>query len=60
MKISDFYNEVARKVDTAGTKINVAETKRVLAVAFQMLAAMPAAEALDTVAKAMASSSKKK
>ena len=38
MKLSDFQNEVSRRVDTAGTKINVAETKRVLAVAFDVLA----------------------
>ena len=36
MKLSEFQNEVSRRVDTAGTQINVAETKRVLAVAFEV------------------------
>jgi hypothetical protein len=60
MKVSEFYNEVARKVDTSGTKINVAVTKRVLSVAFQMLGKMSASEFAETVAKAVAASGKKR
>ena len=59
MTVNDFYNEVARKVDTDKTKINAAETKRVLSEAFKLLAAMPAAEALDIVAKAVGTAAKK-
>jgi hypothetical protein len=60
MKVNDFYNEVARKADTTGTKINAAATRRVLKVAFQMLGKMSATEFSETVAKAVASASKKK
>ncbi len=42
MNLNDFYNHVSRLTDTAGSQINVAETKRVLAVAFQELSQMPA------------------
>ena len=60
MKLSDFYNEVSRKTDTKGTAINVAETKRVLATAFDLLAELPAADAADVVAKGLAAAMKKK
>lgn len=60
MKVSDFYNEVARKADTAGTKINVAATKRVLSVAFQMLSKMSAADFAETIARAVAAAKSKK
>ena len=59
MKLSDFYNEVATHVDTAGTKINVAETKRVLAVAFDVLSRLDAAELADTLAKGLAQAKKR-
>ena len=51
MKLSDFQNEVSRRVDTAGTKINVAETKRVLAVAFDVLGELDGAGLVDVVAE---------
>jgi hypothetical protein len=60
VSISDFYNEVSRRVDTDKTKINVAETKRVLSEAFLVLAAMSAAEAFDIVAKCLTNAAKKK
>lgn len=60
MTISDFYNEVSRKVDTDKTKINVAETKRVLSEAFKILAAMSAADAFDVVGKCITTAAKKK
>jgi hypothetical protein len=59
MKVTDFYNEVSRRVDTEKTKINVAECKRVLAEAFAVLATMDAAEVLDTVSKGVAGAKKK-
>ncbi len=59
MTVNDFYNEVARKADTDKTKINAAETKRVLSEAFKILAALPTAEALDVVSKAIGSAAKK-
>lgn len=59
MKVSDFQNEVSRKVDTAGTAINVADTKRVLACAFDELAKMDAAEATDIISKSLATAKKR-
>lgn len=60
MKITDFYNEVSRRVDTATTQINVAETKRVLSEAFIVLEKMDAAELADTIAKGLAQAKKKR
>ena len=60
MTISDFYNEVARKADTDKTKINAAETKRVLSEAFKILAAMPGPDLMDILAKCIANAAKKK
>ncbi|QEG24926.1 hypothetical protein [Mariniblastus fucicola] len=51
--LNDLYNEVARKADTAGVKINVAETKRVIACFFDVLEDYKAAEAFDFVAKGL-------
>jgi len=59
MTLSDFYNEVARLADTDTQKISVSETKRVLAVAFQVLAAMSAADSTDVLAKGLLTASKK-
>lgn len=54
MTVSEFFNEVARRADTGSTKINVAETRRVLAVAFDVLNELGAAQSHDIVAKALA------
>ena len=59
MKLTDFYNEVSRRVDTEKTSISVAETKRVLAQAFMVLAEMDATQFADTVAKGLAIAKKK-
>lgn len=59
MKLTDFYNEVSRRVDTGKTEISVAETRRVLSEAFLVLAKMDAADATDTLAKGMATAKKK-
>jgi len=58
MKLTDFYNEVAGLVDTETTKINVAETKRVLAMAFRVMEKMDAADLADTLAKGLAQAKK--
>lgn len=64
MKLSDFYHEVSRRADTDKTKINVAETKRVLAQAFAVLAELSADEATALIANGLrvfkGKSSKKK
>jgi hypothetical protein len=52
-KLSDFYDAVSRRADTDGTKINVAETKRVLACAFDELAKLTASEAASVIAKGL-------
>lgn len=51
MNLTQFYDEVSRRTDTGGTKINVAETKRVLSEAFIVLSTMPAGEVLALLAK---------
>lgn len=59
MKLTDFYTEVAGRVDTAKTQINAAETRRVLSEAFLVLSALPAAEAADLIAKGLTTAAKK-
>ncbi len=59
MKLTDFYNEVSRHVDTGKTQINVAETKRVLATAFELLSKMSADEMADTVSKGLTQAKKR-
>jgi hypothetical protein len=51
--LSDIYDQVARKADTKKVKINVAETKRVLACFFDVLEDYKAADAFDFVAKGL-------
>lgn len=51
--LNDLYNQVARKADTQGVKIGVAETKRVLACFFDALEDHKAADAVDLVAKGL-------
>lgn len=53
VNLSDLYNQVAAKADTAGVKLNVAQTKRVLACFFDVLEDYSAAEAFDFVAKGL-------
>ena len=59
MKLSDFYNDVSRRVDTSKTSITVAETKRVLSEAYLVHAKMDAADFADTVSKGGAQAKKK-
>ena len=60
MTLTDFYNEVSRHTDTDKTQIGVSDTKRVLAVAFSVMATMETAVVLDLVAKGVALAAKKK
>ncbi len=59
MKLTDFYDEVARRADTDKTEITVAITKRVLSEAFIVLAGLESADAMDTVSKGIATAAKK-
>ncbi len=59
MNVSEFYNEVARRVDTGKTQINVAETKRVLSEAFVLLSKMSTPDSSALIAKAIAAGAKK-
>ena len=51
--LNDIYNEVAKRADTAGLHINVAETKRVLAVFFDVLEDQPPSVAFDLISKGL-------
>ena len=46
-------DEVARRADTAGVKINAAETRRVLACFFDVLADQKSKDAFDIIAKGL-------
>jgi hypothetical protein len=59
MNLSQFYDEVSRRVDTDKTKINAAETKRVLSEAFKVLAQMDSATMLEVLARGVANAKKK-
>ncbi len=59
MTLSQFYNEVARHSDTAGTAINAAETSRVLSEAFLLLNGMSAVDAAAIVAAGLKKANKK-
>jgi hypothetical protein len=51
--LGEIYDEVARRADTAGLEINVAETKRVLACLFDVLETRSAAEVSEFIAKGL-------
>ena len=53
LTLNDIYNQVAAKADTKNVKINVAETKRVLACFFDVLEDYKAVDAFDFVAKGL-------
>lgn len=59
MTLTELYNEISQTTDTDKTEINVAETKRVLAVAFTVLARHDTAEVLDVIAKGLVVAKKK-
>ncbi|TWT51010.1 hypothetical protein Pla22_37860 [Rubripirellula amarantea] len=51
--LNDIYNQVAAHADTDGVKINVAETKRVLACFFDVLEDQKPADAFDFISKGL-------
>lgn len=53
MKLTEFYDEVARRADTEKTKIGAADTRRVLSEAFAFLASLDAATCSDVIAKGL-------
>ena len=59
MNLTEFYNEVSRHTDTDKQQIGVSDTKRVLAVAFSLLAKMDAASVHELIAKGLATAAKK-
>jgi hypothetical protein len=60
MTLNDFYDAVARRADTAGTKITAADTRRVLSEAFKVLVGLDSASCAEVVAKGLALAAKKK
>lgn len=59
MTLTDFYNEVAKQADTDKQKIGASDTKRVLAVAFSILAKHDAATVHELIAKGLSIAAKK-
>ena len=53
ISLNTIYDQVAARADTQGVKLNVAETKRVLACFFDVLEDYKPAEAFDFVAKGL-------
>lgn len=53
------YDQVSRRADTDGTKINVTETYRVLSEFFVYLSRLPSDEAFQLVGKGIANAKKK-
>ena len=49
VNLSDFYDEISRRADTDGTKIDVATCKRVLACMFDVLGEQMEAEGVSSV-----------
>lgn len=60
VKLKDVYAEVSRRADTAGTKINAAETSRVLAKFFDVLSEYKPAQAVQIVADGLKAAQKRK
>ena len=60
MTLSEFHNEVAKRADTEGVQINVAETKRVLAVFFDLLEDLKPVDDMDIVTKGLKQASKRR
>ena len=60
MTLTEIYNEVSRKADTAGLSINVVETKRVMATFFDVLEDLSPADAFDIVTKGLKQAGKRR
>lgn len=59
MNLNDLYEEVARHADTPKLQVTGADTKRVMAAAFQVLAKLDSATAIELLAKGIALGKKK-
>lgn len=53
MTLNEFYSEVSRRADTAGTQINVADVSRVCSKFFEVLNGMPTNEVLILIARGL-------
>ena len=60
MKLTDLYQEVARRADTTKVKINAADVSRVISVMFDVLGELKPAEVHDLISKGLASAEKRK
>ncbi|MEW4567517.1 hypothetical protein AB1L88_06575 [Tautonia sp. JC769] len=60
MKLTELYQEVARRADTPKVQINAADVSRVLSVMFDILEDLKPAEAIDLVSKGLASAEKRR
>lgn len=58
--LSDVYNEVAKRADKAKIKINVTETKRVMACFFDVLEDQKPDVAFDIVTKGLKAAGKRR
>ncbi|WP_417850066.1 hypothetical protein [Thalassoglobus sp.] len=58
--LTEIYDTVAGKADTAKLQINAAETKRVLACFFDALEDYSAADAMDIIAKGLKAAQKRR
>ena len=53
MDLNELYNRIAAKADTAGTQINAAETRRVLATFFDVLEDLSVFEATEVISRGL-------
>lgn len=53
MTLNEFYSEVSRRADTAGTQINVADVSRVCSKFFEVLNEMKTNDALVLIARGL-------
>ena len=60
MKLTEFYQEIAKKADTPKVQINASEVSRVLSVMFDILEDLEPSEAFDLISKGLASAGKRR
>ena len=54
ISLNAFYNEIAKRADTEGLQLSVADTKRVVACFFDVLQHHPPGVAFDLIAQGLA------
>ena len=59
MTLTEFYDEVARKADTAKSKIPATDTRRVLSEGFKVLAGLDAAALAALLSKGLSTAKAK-